>query len=391
MTTGRIGIVHVITGLPVGGAQTQLQQLTRVLDRARFRQQVVSLTDAGEVGADIAAADTPVVALGMNRRAPNPVAVVRLARILRRSGADLVQTWLYHADLVGGLAAAGARLPVVWNVRHTDLRRGHNKRGTRFAAWACARLSRAVPAHIVVNSSAGAAVHRELGYDGGRMSVIPNGIDSSRFAPDADAPSSVRAELGLPGDVQLVGLFARFDPQKDHMTFVRAAAEVAAREPRPHFVLCGPQIDLANRALVEAIERTGAPERFHLLGVRPDMPRLQASLDVAVSASSFGEGFPNAVAEAMSCGVPCVVTDCGDSRDIVAATGWVVPSADAGGLAAALQTALSAPEAERLRRSLAARGRIVEKFDLHACVGRYASLYAGIADRRRGRPGAARS
>jgi len=377
-----IRIMHIISGLGVGGAERSLLELLRVTDRDAFEAEVVSFIDVGPVGEEIDALGFPVSALGLSRAFPNPLGVVTLARAIRVFQPDVIQTWMYHADLLGGLAArAAADAPVAWGIRHTDLdpagtsartrkvmtacarlSRGTSAR-TRKVMTACARLSRSVPTRIVCNSHAALRVHAEIGYDATKMIVIPNGFDLERFRPDAEAGRSVRAELGVDEDAVLIGAVGRYHPQKDHATFVQAAALLARRHPEVRFVLCGLHVDPENADLAELIDEGGIGDRIHLLGRRDDVPRILTAFDVATSSSAYGEAFPR------------VATDVGDSAIIVGATGRIVPPRNPDALAATWSEMLSLTHERRKELGGAARGRIAENYEIHDIGERFARLY----------------
>jgi len=372
-------IVHVITALPVGGAQTVLRQLVARQRELGCAMSVVSLADLGEVGARIRAEGTEVRALGMRPAMPDPLALARLVGWLRQLRPDAVQTWLYHGDLLGGLAARLAGVPrLYWNLRQSDLDPAGSRWLTMQVVRACARLSRRLPDLIVCCSEASREVHAAAGYDAARMRVIDNGVDIARYRPDPAAPVAVRAELGLAPGTPLVGLVARYHPQKDHAGFLAAAGAVARARPEVRFLLCGEAVDAGNAELAGLVARHGLQGQVHLLGIRGDVPRIDAALDLAVLSSSFGEGFPNVAVEAMAAGVPCVVTDVGDAARIVGETGWVVPRRDPAALGAAMLAALADP-AERLRRGAAARERALARFDLTRMLAAYGRLYRGEA------------
>ena len=376
-------IAHVITGLSTGGAEMTLYKLLSRTDRTVFEPEVISLTTSGEVGEMMRALDIPVRALGMRRGVPNPLFVPHLTNLLRKLRPDVVQTWMYHADLVGGVAAKLAgNLPVVWNVRHSQLYPQQTKRTTIWTARTCALLSGFVPDRIVCAAEVSRRVHAQIGYKKQKMLVIPNGFDLSAFVPEPAARGSVRRELGISQSAPLVGLVARFHPDKDHGNFVRAAALLhARRRPDAHFLLCGEGVTPENQELSGWLEGAGVRERCHLLGPRNDVPRLYAALDVAVSSSS-SEGFPNVVGEAMACGVPCVVTDVGDSAAIVADTGVVVPPRDPEALAGGMLKVLSLDGGERRGFGERARRRIGEHYSLESVVAAYEAMYAGLVAAR---------
>jgi len=374
-------VTHIITGLAVGGAETALYRLLAAQDKARFRSDVIALAGRGPMADKIAALGVPVQALDLQAHAPDPRTVARLVRLLRVNRPGLVQTWMYHADLLGGLAARTAGIPVVWGIRNSTLDPQTSKGSTRAVAQWCARLSGVVPVKIITNSQAARAVHVALGYRAERFEVIPNGFDLEQFKPDDAARLSVRAELGLPAGALLVGLVARFDPQKDHATFVQAAAGLAASRPEVHFLLCGDGIDAANETLRGWIAATAAGERFHLLGRREDMPRLTAALDVACLSSAYGEAFPNVVGEAMACGVPCAVTDVGDAAAMVAETGRVAPLRDPAALQRAMNDLLALDAAGRAALGADARRRVLQHYSLAAMVGRFGEVHWWAAGR----------
>jgi glycosyltransferase involved in cell wall biosynthesis len=366
-------VVHVIDGLEVGGAEVMLQRVLATSDRSRWAHQVVSLTTTGPVGDRIRALGVPITTLGMR---PDPTAVVPLARLvrwLRSVRPDVVQTWLFESDLVGALATAGAGIgaPVVWGIQQSNLDPTLSKRHTRLVVQACARLSRRLPARIVCCSSRAAAIYADQGYDPNRMVVIPNGIDVDEFAPDPGARVSVRQELGVGADTPLVGLVARWDPQKDHQNFVRAAGEVARRSPGVHFLLCGKGVDDSNPDLSGWVRAEGLEHEMHLLGRRDDVRRIAAALDVAVSASAYGEGFPVAIVEAMASAVPCAVTDVGDCADMVADTGVVVPPHHPVALADAVLEVLT----RRHDLGPKARERARAEYRLDGAVRQYESVW----------------
>lgn len=372
-------LMHIITGLNTGGAEMMLYKLLSAIDREVFEAEVVSLMDIGPVGQKIRALGVPVRALGMSRGRPSLLALYGLARHIRQRSPRVIQTWMYHADLAGGIAARLAgRYPVVWGIRRSNLEPGVNRPGTIWTARACARISRRVPERIVCCSEASRREHTGMGYDPGRMVVIPNGFDNTNFHPDPGARLSVRRELGIPGEALLIGLVGRFYPQKDHGNFIRAAALLNADFPEVHFLLCGDGVTRDNKELAHRVEDAGIAGRCHLLGRREDMPRLTAALDIA-SSSSYSEGFPNVIGEAMACGVPCAVTDAGDSALIVGDTGLVVPPRRPEALAGAWRRLIGLGPEGREQLGLAARRRVGDYFSLPAVVKRYENLYLEVA------------
>lgn len=372
-------IVYVITGLATGGAESMLLKLLQSIDRERYHPIVVSLIEGGGVAAQIRELGIDVHSLGMVRGIPSLFSFFRLARMLRDLCPDMVHTWMYHADLLGGLAARSVGFSrIIWCIRHSDLSKDKNKRVTLLVVKLCAVLSRWVPMRIVSCSKRAREIHVLTGYAANKMHVIPNGFDLARFIPNAHERSGVRRELGLSCGAPLVGLVARFDRQKNHFGFIEAAALVRAQLPEVQFLLAGTGVDSSNQELVRAIAVAGLGSSVHLLGRRDDVPRLMASLDVLAS-SSDGEGFPNVLGEAMACGVPCVVTDVGDSAEIVGDTGRVVEPGDMAGLASGLIELLRMPQQARVELAARARARISSHYEIGAVTRMYESFYEEVA------------
>ena len=374
-----ISIVYLTTCLEVGGAEMMLYKLLSRMDRTRFLPQVISLRDLGPLRDKIQSLGVPVRSLGMLPGRPNPVSLLRLAHWLRQDRPDVIQTWMYHANLIGGLAGklAGG-IPVAWGIHQSDLSSEGNRWLTLQTIKAGAYMSRWLPTRIVCCAEASWQAHAAVGYATEQMIVVPNGFDLCAFKPDPAARESVRAELQIPADAPIIGLVGRFHPQKDYHNFVQAAALLHCHRPDVHFLLCGEDVTWYNCELTRWIQEAGITEHCHLLGRRADMARLTAAMDIATS-SSFGEAFSNVIGEAMSCAVPCVVTDVGDSALIVGQTGRVVPPQNPQELANALRELVELGRKGRTRLGIAARGRIQEHFDLPDIVTRYQNLYQELA------------
>ena len=371
-------IVFIITGLSTGGAEMMLLKVLARLDRQRFSPHVISLTTRGELAPRIAALGIPVDALGMKPSLPGPSGFFRLVRMLKRLKPDVVHTWMYHADLLGGLATRLAGVTAIgWCIRNSNLDKDKTKFSTRAVVGLCASISKWVPSRILSCSEQARQVHVACGYAAEKMVVVPNGFDLARFKSDEGARKRVRAELGLDVDTPLVGLIGRFDPQKNHAGFFEAAGILHRHMPHVHFVLAGQGVDRDNAALMQAMTLAGVLAHTHLLGLRNDVPDLMAALDVLAS-SSYGEAFPNVLGEAMACGVPCAVTDVGDSAYIVSDTGRVVAPGDMPGLAAALEALLALPPSEKAALGERARARVAEYFEIGKVVQQYEDFYESL-------------
>lgn len=368
-------LFHVISGLAPGGAELALLRLVENTSLPPQHTTVVSLTENGEVGVRLAAAGAEVVSLGMARGVPDLRGPWRLAQLLRRRRPALVQSWMYHADLVAGLAArlAGGP-PIVWNVRNGSLATGAVRLRTAWVARAAGRLGRWLPARIVCCSRTARDIHVSLGYPEERMVLIPNGFDSVRFRPDPGDRERLRAGWDIPPEAPVVGLVGRFDPVKDYYGFLQAAARLVRQATEVRFVLCGTGVDSANTQIMGWIRELGLEGYCRLLGHRTDLERVYRVLDV-LALSSYTEAFPNVVGEAMASGVPCVVTAVGDAPWLVGDTGHVVPPRDPAALAAAIDEVIQLSPECRAVLGERARARIRDRFGLDAMVASYEALY----------------
>ena len=370
-------VLHVITGLDTGGAETALFRLIDGSRLGNYRHMVVTLMPGGTMLPVFRQAGIDVLQIDL-RKAPL-AGFLRLVRIMRASRPDIVQTWMYHADLVGGLAArvAGNR-NVIWGIRTTGI--DHAPRATAVVRRLCAWLSARVPHTIVCVADASRRAHVDKGYDGGRMVVVHNGFNQS---PEVGALQrmTLRAQWGFDETHVVVGNLGRFDPDKDLENFVRAAGILAPAHPQLRFVMIGHRSD-AERAQLDAwVAGTGYPERFTLLRERADALVCLAAMDV-FCLSSRNEGFPVVVGEAMSAAVPCVVTDVGDTALLVGDTGVVVPREDAAALAAGVEQMLRiGPDGRRLL-GLRASARVRERFTVSHTRERFENVYSRVMEGR---------
>lgn len=353
-----------------------LLKLLQHIDRRHFDPYVISLRTKGEIGSQIEELGIPVLILNM---VPGLLALKKfpeLIRYIRLISPDLVQTWMHHADLLGGIAARtiGCR-KVIWGLRQSNLSKEKSKRSSLVVLWVCSMLSRWIPHNIISCSVRAKEVHESVGYPKKTIHVIPNGFDLQSFRPDLDAKLAVKAELGLSHETRLVGMMARYDPMKNHAGFIAAASHVHQFLPDVHFLLAGAEVNTDNHELNEVIEAHGLKSCMHLLGLRDDMPSLLTSLDVLASSSSYGEAFPNILGEAMACGVPCVVTDVGDSAEIVGDTGRVVPVGDIDGLGKHIVELMSLPPEQKLDMAKQTRKRIESKYEISHVANIYWDYY----------------
>lgn len=332
-------ILHVISGLGDGGAESSLVTLCRATAKD-CEHIVVSLTGEGKHSYQLQEAGAHVESLSLNVPLMVPLELWRLLLLIRRSRPSVIQGWMYHgnffASLIGRLVS---RARIIWGIHNTRLPLDGSRWSTRVINRLCAMMSRRWCDRIVYCSASAATFHETVGYDPNKTRVIPNGVDLSLFRPDAEARLEIRAELGVSSEAIVIGMVARWDPQKDHATALSAFALVQRSVPAVEFLLVGTGIVSSNPRLSSLLEMHGGLKRLRLLGSRSDIPRIMNAVDLHVLSSS-NEAAPNVLLEAMACGTPCIATDVGDARDMVGGTGWIAGVRDPQGLATVICAAL---------------------------------------------------
>jgi glycosyltransferase involved in cell wall biosynthesis len=373
-----IRIIHIITTLDYGGAENMLFKLvSSTASNPCYQQMVISLTDKGGFGPLLEKQGIRVHAVGLNGRCTDAFKLAELIRQIRIFKPHILQSWLYHADLVGTLLfkfAKGAKL--VWNIRCSDMDFKRYAWTTRLIFLLLQRFS-GIPSAVCANSQAGIVAHQKRGYHPKKWIWIPNGFDTHRFKPQSKG-GALKKKLGIPLSSTVIGMVARFDPMKDFDTFFRAANIVREIDGRVHFILVGNKVDPDNPYLCRLVNLYQLSKVVHMLGRRDDVDNIYPQIDI-FTLSSFGEGFPNVIGEAMASGVPCVATDVGDSKLIIEDTGITVPAKDPRKLADAWLSLLSAPDERRLQMGQAARRSIVDRFSLEVIQKKYLSLYDSVA------------
>ncbi|URK16176.1 glycosyltransferase [Thalassospira sp. GO-4] len=374
--------MHIINELDAGGAERVLTRIAchnaRNSDPDAPRQIVVSLMDEGVYGPDLIEAGVELHCLGMTSGIRDlPAAIFRLSRLMRRKKPDAIMSWLYHSDFIATLAALlsgrGTRR-LAWNIRCAEMDLAQYGRSTRIVLGLLAKLS-GRPAIVAANSHAGQRHHISCGYHPRKWAYLPNGFDTDEWHPDPGAKYRLCKQIGITPDKYLIGMVARKDPAKDHATLFEAIRLVRAQGHDAHLVLIGHETD----ALIIPDELDG---HVSALGLRRDVAVLVPGFDIAVLSSSFGEGFPNVIGEAMACGVPAIGNDVGDVADILDGTGKTVPLHAPDKLANAIVELLTEDVDSRNYRKTAARMRIIDHYSLRAMNDRYLALWNGLAGKR---------
>lgn len=355
-------VLFVIRSLNIGGAEQQLIELVRHIDRSRFLISVATFYDGGALRPEIEGLEgVQVFSLGKRTRWDLLILAQQLRKLVHQLNPDVIHSYLDTANVICLLIGNLCRAPVVWGIRSSFVDFSDYRWTDVFVYRLGAWLS-PLAAAIIVNSEAGKKYHVSNGYCSPKMYVVPNGIDTQVYYPDREAGLRVRSEWGVSVDEQLVGMVARLDAIKDHPTYLRAVSQLVRDGSQARFVCVGDGDAQYRRQLVDLAAELGISERLLWAGARRDMCAVYNALDLLVS-SSYGEGFSNVVAEAMACGVPCVVTDVGDSALIVGNTGRVVPARDPQAMAEAVHSLLSALPDKRGLLGEAARQRIQSEFN----------------------------
>lgn len=367
-------IMHIIIGLKSHGAELMLQRLIEAAPAAIPNTVVVSLTSLGAIGESLRKQGVEVHVLGMSSGWSAPLALWKLVRLIRQFQPDIVQTWMYHADLLGGLAAllAGHR-NIVWGVRQTSLWFSVSP-SAFLARMICAFFSGSVPKKIICVAESAKQSHIAVGYRAERMTVINNGFNFSTLVASTDKRQALRRAWNFTDSNVVIGAVGRFHPNKDYVNFVKAAAIVARARPEAMFILVGADCDANNAELRAWITEGGLQDRFVLLGERGDVPDCLAAMDVYCM-SSRTEGFPNSLGEAMAMELPCVATIVGDAAALMGDTGVLVPPSDWKALAEGLLSIVRLSREQREQFGRRARIRVTTAFPIEKTRDRYDAVY----------------
>ena len=355
-----IKIALIIRSLDHGGAERQLLALAKALDKTRFDVAILTFYSSGVLEKELDDCGIRLISLDKCGRWDLPRFLSRLFCELRRLRPDVIHSYLDIPNVIAICAKPFCSRPaVLWGFRSGQLDLQKYDWLRRLGYFLERRLAY-FPDRIIVNSHAGRSYLMSRGYPGEKLVVIHNGFDTTQFRPNNEARLRIRHEWGIADEDILIGLVARFDPVKDHATFLRAASLVSQVKPDARFVCVGSGPEAYRQKLVEALDQPLLSGKIVWAGMRSDMADVYNALDINVS-SSISEGCPNVVGEAMASAVPCVVTDAGDAAMMVDDTGFVCSPQDPQALAASL---ISCIESDRISRGLRARRRIEENWNI---------------------------
>jgi len=371
----KLCISFFIGMLNIGGAERQLVVLAKGLAECGHRVSVFTIFPGGKNADELSQyPDVKLQSLWPNRSSSQIVRIVQLIispMILRKlvKDSDAIYSMLEITNFIAWLATRFRKKPsLIWGIRSSNME-GHWKMA--LFDKLCALVSPTISL-VVANSYAGLECLLSRGYNPQKHLVIPNGIDTDRFQFDGGLRKKIRQEIGISSDQLLIGIVGRLNLMKDHQTFLSAAALVAKEIADVRFVCVGGGRDDYVKKLQEQSKTLGLDDRVFWLGEREDMRTIYSSLDMLVS-SSYGEGFPNVIGEAMACGVPCVVTDVGDSAMIVGCSECVVPPRDPRKLADAIIAVAESSYSSKL--SVKYRKQIIENFSVGKMISSTAECF----------------
>lgn len=356
-----IRIVHVINGLERGGAEATLFRL--ISEDKSQEHFVICLTSLGPIGRTLIDEGKSVVAIGMTR---SPLVFFRgfrkIVSILRQEKPSVVQTWLYKADLIGSLAALIAgNIKLAWNVRSSPPIMPYTSVETFVAFSFLAIMSWWVPDKIVACGDSVVKSHVRRGYRSDKFEVIPNGLKENDWVPNEQPRLELGNQLGISKEALVYGQLANYSKIKRHNMLIEAFSAVIAANSNAHLVLAGKNVDSQNQALRMQIEQLGLEGHVHLLGYQAEPRWVLQAIDVLVSPSAQ-EGFPNVILESMFLGKMVIVSNAGESANIVGSDGLVFQPDSAAGLANFLILVANLNSEQRETRGLRLRKRAHDNY-----------------------------
>ena len=370
-------VLHIISGLGNGGAEAVLFNLCQ--SDKQNNHIVISLLDEGKYGSLLKEIGVEVYPLNFSYKRLNFFAFLRLIKLIRQIMPDVVQTWMIHSNIIGGLAAKLIGIEkIFWGIHQTTLSNSKTKPMSLLITKINAFFSNIIPTKIIYCAEKSREDQEAIGFKKTKGEVIQNGYNVENFCPKKSIDQTLRNELGISNDSPLLGYVGRYHPMKDLGNLIRSLTLLNQNLKNVNAVLVGSNIDHNNKELMNLIDEYKLNHRVHLVGERNDISSFMNSIDLLVLCSSYGEAFPNVLNEAMSCGTPCVTTNIGDSALIVGNTGWVIPPNDSDALAQAINKALEEKQSNQklwIQREKDCRNRVINNFSLEMMTKKYLKLW----------------
>lgn len=315
-------VCHIISGLGQGGAENALFRQI-INDDSGINHVVISLMDDGIYGKKIRDAGYKIYTLGMPRSKVTIHGSIALYKILRQENPAVVQTWMHHADLVGGVISKLAGVKnVYWCIRGV-YNAAMLSFTTKLTIYLCVLFSYIIPKNIISNSFYASNSYKGIGYKKNKIRVIQNGYSDSIFKKYPNAREVIVKRHDIDPNLPIFGMIARFDPFKDHFNLLNAL-EMLKERRKFSCILVGSDITSENKLLVKKIKEKNLENNIILAGPIEEVNLYMSGIDIHIL-SSLDESFPNVIAEAMICGTPCVATDVGDTKMMLSDLGWLCP------------------------------------------------------------------
>ena len=369
-------ILHVITSLDRGGAEKVLYQL--VTSDEENLHEVICLGKEGFFTKKLRNKGILVHSLNLKKYGFNFIGLFKMYKIITNNSALIVQTWMYHADLIGGLLCwFASKENVIWGIRNSNLDKKNSKFTTKIVVFLLSKFSKYIPKRIISCSEEAAKIHINLGYDKNKFIIIHNGFKTNEIKPNSKKIFRIKKLLKISEKEMVFGSIGRWDSQKDYENLFSALSMVKNKINPWKLILAGNELNNTNNNLIKLIKNFNLEKNIILVGFRKKITTIINCFDLHILSSGYGEAFPNVLAEAMSCEIPCISTTVGESPNIIGETGWSVPPKDSLKLSRAIMDAMQ--EFKRIdnwkKRKINARKRIVDNFSFEKMLNNYNSIW----------------
>ena len=372
-----IHIFFLARSLHIGGSERQLVNLVKYLDKSKYDTTVACFYGGGVLEQELRGGGIRLLDLKKKGRWDILIFIFRLVKILRKLKPDILYSWLDGPNILGFIAGYLSKVPkVIWGIRASNVDLKKYGIGLQISFWMQTRLSRYIDL-IIANSESGKKYHIARGFPAKKIVIVPNGINVNHFCPLYSEGVKVKKEWNIKANEILIGLVGRLDPMKDHPTFMEAVSMLCKKRTDVKFICVGDGEEPYKSDLYQLSKKLELGGKLIWAGRRLDMAAVYNALDIS-SSSSSGEGFPNVIGESMACGVPCVVTDVGDSAKIVGDTGIIVPPKSPDMLAKGWEQLLNLEKKEFSLLSRRVRERIVNNYSVGKMIERHNEFFEDI-------------